>query len=63
MRQFAGSKKYGKADFLFWWDEKGDAVVTFRLEGRPAGEGTWITGHCKLFPDMFAIPLADNQSQ
>jgi hypothetical protein len=63
MRQFAGSKKYGKADFLFWWNEKGDAVVTFRLEGRPAGAGKWITGHRKLFPNNSVIPLTDSQFQ
>jgi hypothetical protein len=65
MRQFSRSKKYGKADLLFWWNDKGDAdaVLTFRIGETPAGEGDWITGHCKLFPDTSAIPLADNQSQ
>ena len=57
MRQFSRSKKYGKADLLFWWNEKGDAgaVVTFRLEETPTGEVKWITGHRKLFPNISAI--------
>ena len=48
-------RKYGEADLLFWWNEKGNAVVTFRLGETPAGEGPWITGHRKRFPDMSAL--------
>jgi hypothetical protein len=63
MRQILRSKKYGKADLLLWWNERGSAVVTFRLEETTAGKGQWITGHRKLIPSLCAIPSTDSQPQ
>jgi len=49
MGLLSGSKK-GRANLLFWSNEKGGAAVTFRLEEANPGKGQWITGRCKFFP-------------
>lgn len=48
MGLLSGSKK-GRANLLFWSNEKGGAAVTFRLEEANPGKGQWITGRCKFF--------------
>jgi hypothetical protein len=41
--------KKGRANLLFWSNEKDSAAVTIRLEEANPGKGQWITGRCKFF--------------